>query len=78
MLGHSATVAYKGAERRCASRQSYRLNRSLECVECGELSRPKAPGWRGHRTDEPETDDVPEVVFYCPYCAIREFGAAGR
>jgi hypothetical protein len=46
----------------------------LECVECGTLSTVNASGWRGYRTDEPETDDLPELLFYCPSCAEREFG----
>jgi hypothetical protein len=46
----------------------------LECVGCGFLSQGRAWKWRGYRTDEPETRDEPEVLFYCPTCAAREFG----
>jgi hypothetical protein len=46
----------------------------LECIECGTLSTMNANGWHGYRTDEPYTDDSPELVFYCPSCAVRGFG----
>jgi len=44
------------------------------CVECGRRSDPLWTGWRGYRTDDPETDSKPELGFYCPDCAAREFG----
>jgi hypothetical protein len=46
----------------------------MECVECGVTADDHAEGWRGYRTDEPDTNDSPEVAFYCPSCAEREFG----
>ena len=61
-------------ERRHVSRWLYRFSGPLKCAECGVQSEGDAPGWRGYRTDEPATDDVPAVVFLCPYCSIREFG----
>ena len=64
----------EGTERRSATRESYRLSGPLECAQCGELSTPGAPGWLGGRIDEPETDDLPAVAFWCPDCAAREFG----
>lgn len=45
----------------------------LRCIECGNRSGLYARGWRGYRTDDPETDDRPEIGFYCPTCAAREF-----
>jgi hypothetical protein len=60
-------------ERRCPSRLSYRLSGPLECAQCGDLSPPRAFGWQGHRTDEPDTEDPPGVAFYCPFCVAREF-----
>lgn len=61
-------------ERRSPTRESYRISRPLECVECGVIGERDAPGWRGYRTDDPETNEEPKVSFYCAYCAIREFG----
>ncbi len=61
-------------ERRCPSRQSYRRSGPLVCAQCGDISPPRAPGWHGYRTDEPSTDDVPNIAFYCPFCVAREFG----
>ncbi len=31
-------------------------------------------GWRGYRIDDPEDGDLPEIGFFCPDCAYREFG----
>jgi hypothetical protein len=67
-------VSESGTERRCATRQSYRLNGPLECAQCDELSGPDASGWRAYRTDEPEMDDLPALAFFCPICVINEFG----
>ncbi len=74
MLGHSAKQVNEHTERRSVTRESYRFSGPLKCTECGAVGEADAPGWRGYRTDEPETDDVPAIAFYCAYCAIREFG----
>jgi len=60
-------------ERRDPSRESYRLTGSLTCIECGARSDERATGWRGYKSD-PDGLVPSEVVFYCAYCAIREFG----
>jgi hypothetical protein len=49
----------------------------LECVECGRQSDPKARGWQGHLV-ECDDDGEDEVVFFCPLCALREFGDVRR
>lgn len=47
----------------------------LWCVECGRSS-DDASGWRVGRIDDPEDEDPrPQLGFYCPTCAEREFGA---
>jgi len=46
----------------------------LRCEECGELATNGAWGWRGYRIDDPEDGDPPEIGFFCPDCAYREFG----
>jgi hypothetical protein len=46
------------------------------CVECRRFSSHRAPGWRAYRVDELEGDNEPELAFYCPACARREFDAA--
>jgi len=53
---------------------------SLRCEECGQEAAPGERGWRAFRTDLPAGvddggDDDPRVVFYCPVCGEREFGA---
>jgi hypothetical protein len=49
--------------------------RLLICAQCGCLSGLHAAGWRGYRVDDPEDEDVrPEIGFFCPTCASREFG----
>jgi hypothetical protein len=46
----------------------------LACAECPRVSSVTARGWKGYRTDEPDTDELPQLAFYCPACARREFG----
>ena len=49
--------------------------RVIVCVECSAMSAtPSVRGWRGYRTDDPELEEAPELVFYCPVCAVAEFG----
>lgn len=45
----------------------------LCCVECGARSGLYARGWRGYRTDDPDSGESPRLGFYCPTCAAREF-----
>ena len=47
----------------------------LRCIECGCLSGLRAAGWRGYRIEDREDEGAePEVGWYCPRCAAREFG----
>jgi hypothetical protein len=46
----------------------------LCCEECGSRATAGAWGWRGYRIDDPEEGDIPEIGFFCPECAEREFG----
>jgi hypothetical protein len=49
-------------------------NGVLRCEECGVASAGSAWAWRGYRIDDPEDGDPPEIGFFCPDCAYREFG----
>jgi hypothetical protein len=49
------------------------LTQPIICVECRRSSSGSWEHWRACRTDLPDTDDPPEVAFYCPTCAAREF-----
>jgi hypothetical protein len=51
---------------------------TLACIECGTVSaaNPSAHGWRGYRCDDPDNDEPPALAFYCPVCAVAEFGPA--
>jgi hypothetical protein len=49
--------------------------RLLVCAQCGSVSGLRADGWRGYRIDDPELDEQPDLGFFCPTCALREFGA---
>jgi hypothetical protein len=51
-----------------------RRARIVSCAECGCSSGLKWRGWRAYRVDDPETDELPELGFFCPSCAQREFG----
>jgi len=47
----------------------------VRCQECGRKADDRADGWRGYPVDEPYTDELPELAWYCPRCGEREFGA---
>jgi hypothetical protein len=64
---------HERTERRSPTRRSYRLKKPLRCAQCGDPSNPDARGWRGGRIDEPATDDLPAVAFYCSECWQAEF-----
>jgi hypothetical protein len=52
------------------------VRHALICVECGTHSAsPTERGWRGYLSDDHETDQH-ELVWYCPICAVTEFGPA--
>jgi hypothetical protein len=42
------------------------------CIECGRESDPRWHGWCAFRVEDVETDDPPELGFYCPDCANAE------
>jgi hypothetical protein len=46
----------------------------LVCQGCFVYSDVYAVGWRGYRIDDPDDKEPPELAFYCPACATREFG----
>jgi hypothetical protein len=47
---------------------------SVACIECGSVSDTNWSGWRACRTEDPEGIEAPEISFFCPECAYREFG----
>ncbi len=68
-----------GMHHLCVARGEHRTSETAAakraiCVECGRRSDALWTGWRGYRVDDPETDARPELGFYCPDCAAREFG----
>jgi hypothetical protein len=51
----------------------------MRCQECERDAVGEAVGWRAYRADtandDSESDErIAAVVFYCPACALREFG----
>ena len=46
----------------------------MRCLECG-CRADDGKGWRAYLVDDPNDDEEPYVVVYCPACAQREFGA---
>lgn len=54
------------------------LPRFARCSECDRVSGPYWIGWRACRVDDPERDEPPSLAFYCPACALREFGPPRR
>jgi hypothetical protein len=51
------------------------VSAALVCCECHGRSAATAMGWRGYLVDL-DDDGQDEVVFFCPGCAVREFGKA--
>ena len=49
----------------------------MRCIECGEIATPGCRGWRAFIAEDPDEDESPFVVVYCPECWVREFGEAG-
>ena len=45
----------------------------LACAVCPRVSSAGARGWKAYRVDDPSRDELPELAFYCPDCAAREF-----
>jgi hypothetical protein len=45
------------------------------CVECGQAATGPATAWRAYRINEPGRGEEPQLAFYCPWCAVEEFGA---
>jgi hypothetical protein len=43
-------------------------------TECGRFSDFAARGWVAIRAGEADIEDFPELFFFCPDCAEREFG----
>jgi hypothetical protein len=44
-----------------------------QCAECGKVWLPaESERWEAYLTD----DEPPELAFYCPECAAREFGGS--
>jgi hypothetical protein len=60
-----------------AVRLSERIE-SVACIECGSVSHANWSGWRACRTEDPEGIEAPEISFFCPECAYREFGRQAR
>jgi hypothetical protein len=54
--------------------RGYRLG-ELTCEACGEQAALFAAGWRADGVDEPYTDELPALAFYCPDCAAPELDA---
>jgi hypothetical protein len=51
----------------------------ITCTECGAMSvSSSGRGWRGYRTDHEDIAEEPALAFYCPICAVAEFGQPAR
>lgn len=49
---------------------------NLVCCECERRAVGTVAGWKGHLVDL-DDDGRDEVAFFCPACAVREFGTRG-
>ena len=57
-----------------ARRRGNHIATSIQCAQCGSASSGHWVGWRAYRSDSAELDEPPALAFFCPTCAIREFG----
>jgi hypothetical protein len=57
-----------------SSREHHRNHATITCAECKCSSGLNWHGWRAIRTDDVELGEPPALAFYCPVCALREFG----
>jgi hypothetical protein len=55
-------------------RDHQRKDTTIHCAECGCSRDAYLQGWRTCRTDDSEVGEPPALAFYCPPCAIKEFG----
>jgi hypothetical protein len=55
--------------------RGYRLG-DLRCEECGDQAALFAAGWRAYGSNEPYTDELPALAFYCPNCATPDLDAS--
>jgi predicted RNA-binding Zn-ribbon protein involved in translation (DUF1610 family) len=60
-----------------AASQTSRVVNAPVCEECGRAIAKGQRGWLGYLVDL-DDDGEDEVLFFCPRCAEREFGAKGR
>jgi hypothetical protein len=60
-----------------SSRDHHRNHQSITCAECKISSGLYWHGWRAFRTDV-EVGEPPALVFYCPTCALEQFGPPRR
>ncbi|MGN6796896.1 MAG: hypothetical protein ACTHKS_01970 [Gaiellaceae bacterium] len=67
-----------GQNTNASGRDHQRADESINCAECGISSGLYWYGWRAVRTDDPELDESPSLAFYCPACAMVEFGLPSR
>jgi hypothetical protein len=44
------------------------------CANCDRVSDGAASGWRAYKYENEEEGGPPEVLAFCPDCAVREFG----
>jgi hypothetical protein len=47
--------------------------RVFGCAGCPRVSSVSARGWKAYLVDYRDEDKAPELVYYCPDCARREF-----
>ena len=61
-----------------SDRGHLRKTAAIHCIECKSSSGLYWQGWRAFRTDDPELSEPPALAFYCPICAVVNFGLARR
>jgi hypothetical protein len=68
----------KGQSVNASDRGHLRKTAAIHCIECKSSSGLYWQGWRAFRTDDLELSEPPALAFYCPICAVVNFGLARR
>jgi hypothetical protein len=55
-------------------RAAHPCEHPVRCAECARLTEISWIGWRAYRVDDSYGGEPPELCFFCPECAEREFG----
>jgi hypothetical protein len=66
--------AHELGELNATHRQNPEAASVVYCARCGTASGGRWAWWRAYRVEDPELKEPPAIAFFCPVCAVAEFG----